>query len=465
MNGFQSLNRRSFLKNSLFGSMGFAGGLFAPAASAANSNRPNIIILYSDDQGYGDVGCYGGVDIFTPHIDALAASGTRFTQWYSNAPVCSPSRAALLTGRYPRRGGVPGNVPAGFSAIGLKPDEITLAEALKTVGYHTGISGKWHQGGAQECRPVSQGFDESFGFLNGCVDYYSHIFYWALAGGIPPMHDLWENNEEIWKNGEFIHDLITQRAVQFIRRNKEKPFFLYVPFNAPHYPMHAPDEYFDRVRHIQDPHRRIQAAMVSVLDDSVGKIMDELKRNDLMENTLIFFISDNGPSTEQRNLLDDSREEYHGGSAGDYRGHKFDLFEGGIRVPALMSWPGVIPAGQTVDEIGVTMDVFPTILHIVGADLPTDRTYDGYNILPMVTQNAKSPHQQIFWESGKRRAVRRENWKLILNADDENPILLFDLKADPQETIDLKEKYPALVNALKQEIEIWEQDVNRNNPE
>ncbi len=456
-----NLSRRSFLQTAGFFSLIGASGL---SNSIASSRKPNILILYSDDQGYGDVGCYGAADIQTPHIDALAASGSRFTSWYSNAPVCSPSRAALLTGRYPRRGGVPSNVAAGYSQQGLKPSEITLAELLKQNGYRTGMSGKWHQGGAPECRPSAQGFEESFGFYNGCIDYYSHIFYWGLAGGVPPMHDLWKNGEEVWENGEYVHHLIVREAVRFIRKHREEPFFLYVPFNAPHYPMHAPPEYWERVSHIQDPHRRTQAAMVSVLDDSVGAIIAEIERSGLAEQTLVFFISDNGPSTEPRNLLDDSRVDYRGGSAGEFLGQKFDLFEGGIRVPAIIRWPGVIPAGRVVDDLAVTMDVFPTIAEWIGAELPGDRPIDGRSLVPLLTQNAPSPHDWIFWENGKQRAVRRGDWKLILNPpktdmrDFTGNDLLFNIKEDPRETSNLAEQKPELVKELKAKIEEWEKN-------
>lgn len=457
------ITRRSFVKTIGLSSFALAGGWANHAY--AEMRKPNIVILYADDLGFGDIGCYSGVDVQTPHIDALAASGSRFSSWYSNAPVCSPSRTALLTGRYPRRGGVPGNVPAGYNQIGLKPSEITLAEFLLKNGYRTGMSGKWHQGGAPECRPPAQGFEESFGFYNGCVDYYSHIFYWALGGGIPPMHDLWKNGEEVWENGEYIHHLITREAVRFIRQRREEPFFLYVPFNAPHYPMHAPPEYWERVRHIEDPHRRIQAAMVSVLDDSVGTVMAEIERSGLRDNTLIFFISDNGPSTEKRNLLDDSRQDYHGGSAGEFRGHKFDLYEGGIRIPAVVSWPGVIPAGRVVDDVAATMDVFPTAAEFIGADLPDGRVMDGKSLAAMFTQNAPSPHETIFWENGKQRAVRDGDWKLILNPrpdehlNIQNNQVLFNIKDDPCETVDLSLQKPELVNRLKEKIEAWEKDI------
>ena len=454
-------NRRDFLRTAALGTATLLGG--ANGWAASGKKRPNILILYSADQGFGDAGCFGGEDVKTPHIDSLAAGGTRLTRWYSNCPVCSPSRTALLTGRYQQRGGVKGNIPAGFDQMGMQPTEITLAEALKEQGYRTGVFGKWHQGSAKGCRPNDQGFDEFYGFINGCIDYYSHIFYWS---GLP-MHDLWKNDRTVWENGVYFNDIITREANRFIRANQSQPFFMYVPFNAPHYPMHAPPEYYERFAHVKDPHRRIQAAMVSVLDDGVGRILDELKRCELFDDTLIFFISDNGPSTEPRNLLNDSHDLYHGASAGPFRGGKGGLYEGGIRVPAIVSWPGVIPAGQVNDELGVTMDVFPTVIDAVGGTLPDDRPYDGKDVMPTIVQGSESQHKKddLFWGLGKQRAVRRGDWKLLLNAraefgkDAAAPVLLHNLKDDPGEKVDLKDKHPKMVTQLKQAIERWEKEV------
>lgn len=461
----QEFSRRSFLHAAGLTALCMGGKILSPPLSRASDRKPNIVILYSDDQGYGDVGCYGAADMQTPHIDSLAASGSRFTSWYSNAPICSPSRASLLTGRYPQRVGVPGNVGAGYAERGLYPSEITLAELLKQNGYRTGLSGKWHLGGAPECRPPAQGFEESFGFYNGCIDYYSHIFYWGLGGGVPPMYDLWKNGQEVWENGQYLNDLIIREAQRFIRNHREEPFFLYVPFNAPHYPMHASPEYWERVSHIQDPHRRAQAAMVSVLDDGVGAVVAEIERNGLRNDTLIFFISDNGPSAEERNLLDDSREVYRGGSSGEFRGHKFDLFEGGIRVPAIASRPGVIPQGRVIEELTATIDVYPTVAEFAGAPLPTDRTIDGKSIAPLLIQNTGASHDAIFWESGNQSAVRQGDWKLILvssNKDKPNPInqeFLFNIKDDPRETTNLADQKPEFVNDLKEKIDVWKKKV------
>jgi len=462
------LCRREFLR--LVGA-GAATTIFGcpKGASAASpvADKPNFLIFYTDDQGYGDMGCYGATDLRTSNLDALAASGARFTSWYSNAPVCSASRASLLTGRYPQRAGTPGIFGSGRAAPGMPPDEITLAEVLKQVGYRAGLMGKWHLGGGPEFRPNEQGFDDFFGFHSGCIDNYSHIFYWGQGGakGRFPFHDLWRNDAEVWENGQFFTELVTREAIRFLGENRSRPFFLYVAYNLPHYPTHPPARYWDRVGHIQDPQRRTQAATCTAVDDSIGAIMAELKRAGLLERTVVFFSSDNGPSTEQRNLLDDSGRFYYGGSAGPFRGHKFSLFEGGIRMPTLMSWPGTIPSGKVMDPVGVTMDIFPTFIKLAGGQLPSDRVIDGLDVFPMIAHGAKSPHDTIFWANADQRAIRRGKWKLILNPKTDpgetiaEKVFLADMEKDPGEKTNLADKNPDLVKELGSMIEAWEKDV------
>lgn len=431
-------------------------------------NRPNFIIFLTDDQGYGDLSCMGQTDFRTPHLDRLAARGVRFTNWYSNSPVCSPSRAALLTGRYPGNAGVRAILAGHRTATGLLPEVPTIATVLRDAGYATAMIGKWHLGLAAGSRPGDHGFEEWFGFLAGCVDYYSHIFYWGMNRGGPgndPTHDLWENDREIWLNGEYLTDVIGERAVRYIRRaaRGEQPFLLYVPFNAPHYPMHAPQKYLDRFPDLS-PDRRIMAAMLSAMDDAVGAIVDELDRQGLFENTLIFFMSDNGPSRETRNWLDGRTDPYYGGSAGGLRGHKFSLFEGGIRSPALMCWPARIPAGQVVDEMGAAMDIFPTLLEAAGVETG-DLELDGQSILPMVTAGKPTPHTRIFWEMNQQTAVRQGPWKLVLNgqlvegAPPEDAVHLANLDDDPGEQTNLKDHHPELVGELKTAAEQWRQAI------
>lgn len=455
----------------------------APAAASASApDAPaNFLILYADDMGWGDVGCNGATDVRTPNLDALAASGIRFTNWYSNAPVCSASRAALLTGRYPMRAGAPGIFASGRQAPGMPPSEVTLAEILGGAGYRTGLVGKWHLGGAPEMRPNRQGFRDFFGFHSGCIDYYSHIYYWGQGGpnGRPPFHDLWRNDTEIWEDGQYFTDLVTRESTAFLRaRAKSSPaerFFLYVAFNAPHYPLHAPARYFDRFTHIADPQRRSQAAMVAAVDDAIGEIVRALREIGLYQNTAIFFSSDNGPSAENRNLLDDSGQLYHGGSAGPYRGNKFDLYEGGLRVPAIFTgWFDRFSKGRATDEIGVTMDILPTFASLAvnppGDRLvPKDRVIDGRDLTAVVRQGAASPHrdQPVFWSQADQRAVRLGNWKLILNARESRAKQsaapgpsLFDLQADPYETANLAGRNPDRVKEMEALITHWNEDVS-----
>lgn len=455
------MKRRSFLQLS-------AASPFMINTALAQSGipkKPNMILIYTDDQGFGDVSCFGADDIHTPNIDRLADNGVRFDNWYSNSPVCSPSRAALMTGRYPQRTGLPSNSPRGLDDEGMKPSEITIAEAVKEAGYKTGVFGKWHVGSTEEGCPNGQGFDEYYGFLSGCVDYYSHIMYWGQGRNNYPYHDLWRNREEVWENGQYITFRIADEAINFVRNNKDNPFFMYVPFNAPHYPMHAPKEYFDRFSYIEDTQRRTQAAMVSALDDSIGRIYDDVERQGLLENTMFIFISDHGPSVEQRNLLDDSNLKYHGGSAGPYRGHKGSLFEGGIRVPAVMSWKGVLPEGQVCNEWGMTMDILPTIVNRAGGTIPKDRTIDGSDVFDMIQGKAKSPHEEVFWGLGKQRAVRDGDWKLILNGkldfeeSVDETVFLCNIKDDPYEKTNVTDQYPDRTKRMMDRIKEWEKDV------
>ncbi len=294
------------------------------------------MIIYTDDLGYGDIGCYGATDVKTPHLDALAARGVRATSWYSNAPVCSPSRAALLTGNHPINTGVTNILGGSRQTAGLSIDNVTVVPILARHGYRTGIFGKWHLGVTAECRPSAHGFEEFYGFLAGCVDYYSHIFYWGQGGGVAPVHDLWHNDTEIWQNGQYLTDWITDRAVDFIDEHIDEPFFCYVPYNAPHYPMHAPQQYLDRFDTLP-PDRRITAAMIAAVDDGVGRLVDTLGRHGLLDDTIIIFSSDNGPSAEVRNHLDGSDAAWTAGKTGGFRGHKGSLFDGGIREPFLIS--------------------------------------------------------------------------------------------------------------------------------
>jgi arylsulfatase A-like enzyme len=458
----KTINRRDFIR---LGAGALAAGSVLGAPVAARQKKPNIVIFFTDDQGIGDISAFESEDFQTPNMDRLAQSGVRFTNWYSSSPVCSPSRASLLTGRYPQRTGVSRILQAGRSSPGLFGDERTLATILREQGYRTGAFGKWHLGSSPESRPNNQGFDDWYGFLAGCVDYYSHIMYWEMRGGSGASHDLWKNNEEVWENGTYLTDIITRESVRFIRQNKDQPFCLYVPYNSPHYPMHAPKKYFDRFKHLEW-HRRHQAAMVATVDDSMGAIMDELESQGLTDNTVIFFQSDNGATIERRCLHDGSGEHYHGGSNGDFRGWKGGLYEGGIRMPAVLSWPGHIQQNTTCSEMGHAIDILPTLLGIAGIPIPDDRVIDGKDILPMARGETTTPHEKIFWKIREQLAMREGRWKFILSGresfeKDESlpPVFLADLEADPGETTNLAEAKPELVAQLKETLLAWDKDV------
>ncbi len=426
------------------------------------NNRPNFIIIMTDDQGYGDLSCMGNTDFRTPHIDALAAGGARFTDWYSNSPVCSPSRASLLTGRYPGHAGVRSILAGHRRATGLTAQTPTIASAVRDLGYQTALVGKWHLGLQEASRPNQNGFDYFYGFMAGCIDYYSHIFYWSMADGhTDPTHDLWENDREIYNNGAYFTEMVTQRSVEKIREmhGTGSPFLLYVAYNAPHYPMHAPKKYLDRFPNLP-PDRRIMAAMLSAVDDGVGEISAELRRLGIQEDTVVFFQSDNGPSRESRNWMDGRGDPYYGGSPGCLKGHKFSLFEGGIRVPGIFCWPGHIPAGQVIHEPCAAMDVFPTLLSLAGGD-PSAYDLDGANILPVLMEGAKTPHRELFWEMEGQTAIRRGQYKLVLQGQlvesepPQAPVFLSDLSVDPGETNNLADAMPELAEELTARATQW----------
>ncbi len=438
----------------------------AAQAPPAPATRPNIVIIMTDDHGAHDLGCYGAKDLLTPHLDALAASGARFTNWYSNAPVCAPSRAALMTGRYPARAGLLQN------GRPLEPRQKTTAALLKEAGYATGLMGKWHLGDTAETVPNAHGFDYFYGFLPGCVDFFSHRYYWGERGaGQVNFHSLFRNRQEIFEDGEYLTTRITDEACGFIRRSSTQPFFLTVTYNAPHYPMHAPREYLDRFPHLA-PERRVYAAMLAAVDDGVGEIRRTLHQAGQLNNTLIFFIADNGATTEARAGL--NQQPATAGDNGVYRGFKFSLFDGGMHVPGIMSWPSQIPAGSVRDASVMTMDILPTACAAAHVNLPTGHIIDGRDILPVAATGAASPHAALFWENGRQRAARKGNWKLVLNgnaygrtASDNKPltgddaVFLADLSKDPGETTNLRRENPQIVDELTSAIHAWQNSVRQ----
>lgn len=425
---------------------------------------PNVIVFLTDDQGYGDLSCMGATDFKTPHLDRLAGGGARFTSWYANSSVCSPTRASLLTGRYPGNAGVRSILAGHRTATGLPSHVPTLAAALKERGYNTYMSGKWHLGVNEASRPHRHGFDHWYGFLAGCIDYYSHIYYWGMnrpGPGINPVHDLWEDNRERRQDGEYFTEAVTEQAIAYLRhaRRENKPFFLYVAYNAPHYPMHAPEKYMNRFAGLPWD-RQIMAAMLSAMDDGVGAIMDEVERQGVADRTLTFFMADNGPSRESRNWLDGTLDPYYGGTTGALKGHKGSLFEGGIRVPGIVHWPQRVPAGRVFDAPCAGMDIFPTVLAAAGGN-PGDYELDGVNLLPAVCDGQAFPEREIFWELRDQLAVRRGKWKLVLHGklvEQEPPadeMFLSDLEADPGEERNLAALHADIAGDLKARAETW----------
>ena len=429
-------------------------GTFQPART--ETSRPNILLILSDDQGTLDAGCYGAKDLKTPSLDRLAREGVRFTQFYTAAPVCSPSRAALLTGRYPQRAGLATNSPSQPGVPGGLPSEqITLAETLKSAGYATGHVGKWHLGYTKETMPLAQGFDSSFGHMGGCIDNFSHFFYWDG----PNRHDLWRDGVETWEDGRFFGDLMVRETNAFLERNRSRPFFLYWAINLPHYPLQASDRWRSEYRDLPSP-RRQYAATVSTMDEIVGRVLRRLDSIGLRENTIVVFQSDHGHSTEVRTFGG-------GGYAGPYRGAKFSLFEGGIRVPAIARWPKRWPRGAVRSQLATAIDWFPTLANAGGAKLPPG--VDGRDLEQVLrSETAPTPHPVFHWQSGgapnrPQWAVRDGRWKLIGNGVDTtasgaaavDPLWLSDLDADPGERTNLATENPEIVLQLRGLHEAW----------
>lgn len=407
-----AVTRREFL--------GAAGvSLFVPGYASAQTSKPNVVIIYTDDQGTLDAGCFGSDDIHTPNIDALADRGVRFTQSYAHT-VCCPSRSQLLTGRVPQRSGVTNwlsNHPLDENGRNMYVSEITLAEVLRDNGYRTGLAGKWHLGAKPGHQPLDQGFDEAYGHLGGFIDNYEHKFLHSNPKR-PPFHDLYRNGEEVDETGRYFPDLVVREATRFIVENKDRPFFLYCAFNVPHYPEQA-DSKFDGMYDSMAMPRRSYASMITTTDDRIGQVLRALDLWGLRDNTLVIFMSDNGHSTEQFNNWDvNYGANGGGGNTGNWRGAKASMFEGGIRVPSIISLPGQIPEGETRDQAISNMDFFPTILELCNIE-PPDYELDGKSLWPILrSAEAPSQHQVFHWMWQEQWAVREGDWKLIGNGRD-----------------------------------------------
>lgn len=431
--------------------------------SCIEARQPNVLIVYTDDQGSVDLNCYGAKDLATPHLDHLAGRGVRFTQFYSAAPVCSPSRAALLTGRYPQRAGLAGNAGSQPGSEGMPAAQVTLAELMKQAGYATGHVGKWHLGFVPETMPNGQGFDQSYGHMGGCIDNYSHFFYWSG----PNRHDLWRNGKEVWEDGQFFPNLMVRECNAFIEANRERPFFLYWAINVPHYPLQGTDKWRKHYANLESP-RDMYAAFVSTMDEKIGEVLAKLDELGLRDDTIVVFQSDHGHSTEVRTFSG-------GGSAGPYRGAKFSLFEGGIRVPAVISWPEKLPENQVRDQMATAVDWLPTLLALCGIAQPRHKI-DGFDLSGVIESNtAPSPHEAFHWQSGRgmggkpQWAVRAGQWKLIGNPKDtsnkatlskKDQRFLINLSEDIGEMNNVATDHPEIVGRLEQLHENWLRDVD-----
>ncbi len=373
-----------------------ASGAATQATAASAGRKPNILVIVADDLGYADLSIQSPTkDIPTPNIDSLANGGVRFTQGYVSCPVCSPTRAGLLTGRYQQRYGheVNPGPKADRATFGLPLSEITLADVLKKSGYSTGIVGKWHLGFQPEHDPTKRGFDEFFGFLPGAHSYDK----------LQPNGDssIYRGTEPVDEK-EYLTDAFSREAESFINRHKSEPFFLYLAYNAVHLPLEPHPRYADRFPGITDERRRKYAGLLTALDDGVGRVLSALRANGLEEDTLIFFISDNGGP------------EVTGSTNTPLRGWKATLFEGGIRIPYFIRWKGHLPEGVTYEKPVISLDILPTAAAAAGAALPGDRVIDGANLLPHITgHDAAHPHEYLFWRMGDQSAVRSKDWKIV----------------------------------------------------
>ena len=432
------------------------------APSLLVADRPNFVVIFTDDQGYGDLSCFGGNHVNTPRIDQMAAEGSRLTSFYVAAPVCTPSRAALMTGCYPKRidmatGSNFGVLLAG-DPKGLNPDEITIAEVLQTVGYKTGIFGKWHLGDQPPFLPTKQGFDEYFGipFSHDIHPFHPRQDHFQF----PPLALLDDETViEMDPNADFLTRRITERAVAFIKKANGEPFFLYVPHPIPHKPLHVSPPFMKGV----DPaitnalakedssidyktRDRLFRQAIDEIDWSVGQILDTLKSEGIDDNTLVLFTSDNGPAV---------------GEAGPLKGRKGSTNEGGMREATVVRWPGRIPAGKDNDELMTTMDLLPTFANLAGASVPSDRVIDGVDVWTTLTGESGTPHEKFFYHRGNElQAVRSGKWKL--HAKNGEPTQLFDLDNDIGEKTNLIKKYPKVVKRLREYMTDFASDIADN---
>ncbi len=437
---FPCIKKTIMLRNIILHSTVFVSLLGISPLLAADA-KPNIVLIVGDDMGYADVGFHGCKDIPTPHLDKLAESGSRFTNGYVTGPYCSPTRAGLLTGRYQQRFGHEFN-PAGVQ--GMPVTEKTIADRLKSAGYKTALVGKWHLGSQPQFHPQERGFDEFFGFLGGAHDYFDD--QGILRG------------KESVQEEAYLTDAFAREAEAFIEKNQKQPFFLYLAFNAVHTPMQADDPRLKKFAAIENKTRRTYTAMMSAMDDGIGRVLAKLNSSGLEKNTLVMFISDNGGPTMPGVTINGSINT-------PLRGSKRTTLEGGIRVPFVISWPGTIKP-STFDQPAIQLDLHATALAAAGITLPADTKRDGVNLLPHLSGETKTPpHDALYWRFGTQSAIRAGDFKLVrydttadLDPDQPNaisPAKLYNLKDDIGETKDLAATMPDKVKELQAKWDTW----------
>jgi arylsulfatase A-like enzyme/predicted dienelactone hydrolase len=454
-----TLSRRTYLRVAvLVMLLGVAPGVRSAAQPTPTTTpspaarRPNILVIVADDLGYGDLGIHGSPDLKTPNLDALARGGVRCTNGYASCPVCAPTRAGIMTGRYQQRFGLEFNPGPGTTAgePGLPLTEITLAEALRDRGYATGMVGKWHLGGAKGLRPPERGFQEFFGFLEGAHSYVPPTDPALVADArpvIPFQRAIWRGLAPV-REDEYLTDAFTREALAFIDtpRGEGRPFFLYLTYNAVHSPLQAHPGNLDRVgvAGIGPPRRQLYASMLAALDDGIGRILARLRERQLDRDTLVFFVSDNGGAPQPYNTTDNT----------PFSGKKGELLEGGIHIPYFVRWTGILPEGSVYTRPVISLDIFATALAAAGGELPRDRTYDGVNLVPFLNgKDPAPPHDALYWRYGEALAIRQGPWKL--HKTGKYPGQLYDLESDVGETIDVSRRHPDLVRDLESALARW----------
>ncbi|HEX8187969.1 MAG TPA: sulfatase-like hydrolase/transferase [Pyrinomonadaceae bacterium] len=449
----KKFTRREFVASAVAASA--LAGAGADVSVGAQAGRPNVLYIMADDLGWGDLSCYGRPDYRTPNLDRLASEGVRFTQGYAAAPVCTPTRCAFLTGRYPARTAVGLEEPLAWKRQlveqkrdpGLPPEHPTVASLLKAAGYRTALVGKWHLGYLPTYGPVKSGFEEFFGIMSGGADYFTHRD--SNGDG-----DLFEAEVPVERVG-YMTDLLTERAVEYVRRKHDAPFFLSLNYTAPHWPWEGPrDEAFARALpggyggFTSGGSLKVYAAMMQSLDEGVGRVLRALEGAGLARRTLVVFTSDNGGERFSYNW--------------PFTGQKFDLHEGGIRVPALVRWPGRIPAGQTSGQVAVTMDWTATILAAAGARAHPDYPLDGVDLLPVMRGDRAPFERTLFWRNDAQGAARSGRWKYL--KDGGRGERLFDLQADEREQADSRDSHGEIFERLKAGYQKWEAQVLKQRP-